>query len=413
MCFFVAILFFLLSFVSYKLSHSCLHPSFITCCLWGSVLLIYQLTDHGLYPLSEKFYYALLLWVIPFCFTSLLSSRFRIRLSPCISGKHNRLLFFIYPFIGICLIISIYGLYQKGLYYNSENIFSGIRAAGVASLNGEEEEFHYPLYIKVAMFFADMALIIALSIFSEKKKKVPFAIFIILLFIFYIFRSNKTVIAQLMCSFFVIGIISRSYPKKKILIFVITGIFLMLLTHLLRSKDADSFSLIHFISVYFLAPLPGFDSILNSHYNFINSFHGEYTFRFFVPYLQMLGFQVEGNPDPFNLHNWAYTPLPVNVYTSMFSFYIDFGYWGILFFSIICGLFWGILYKLAKLQYPIGKVLYSIFFYILIFQFFCDYLFQFLGANIMIFIMTLIFYTQIKIKIKNGNDNSIDNYCKL
>ena len=52
---------------------------------------------------------------------------------------------------------------------------------------------------------------------------------------------------------------------------------------------------------------------------------------FFVPYLQLFGINVEGNPDPFNLYNWTNTPLPVNVYTAMFSYYIDL-VWGIFIF---------------------------------------------------------------------------------
>lgn len=68
------------------------------------------------------------------------------------------------------LIIAIYGLYLKGYYYNSDNIFNGIRAAGVASLNGEEEEFHYPFYISLASGLASYALVVLLALFSYKKK---------------------------------------------------------------------------------------------------------------------------------------------------------------------------------------------------------------------------------------------------
>lgn len=72
------------------------------------------------------------------------------------------------------LIIAIYGLYLKGYYYNSDNIFNGIRAAGVASLNGEEEEFHYPFYISLASGLASYALVVLLALFSYKKKTLTF-----------------------------------------------------------------------------------------------------------------------------------------------------------------------------------------------------------------------------------------------
>lgn len=54
----------------------------------------------------------------------------------------------------------------------------------------------------------------------------------------------------------------------------------MFAAHLLRSKDSSEFDIVKFISVYLLSPLPGFDNILNNHYNYISSFNGEYTFRF-------------------------------------------------------------------------------------------------------------------------------------
>ena len=398
MCLFVIAIFLILSAISYRLSHDFLHPAFITSLLWGGILCVYQFADHGLYPLSDKFYYAISLWVIPFCITSLLVRRIHIGFFPSLSGAHNKLVFLLYPVVGLSLILAIYGLYLKGLYYNADNIFGGIRAAGVASLNGEEEEFHYPFYISIALQFADMALLIALAMLTDKKNKIWFVLFVILLCIFFIFRSNKTVIAQLMCAFFVLNVLSGKVSGKKVLLFVSLGGVLMLIAHLLRSKDASSFDIINFISVYFLAPLPGFDAILNTHYDYINSFHGEYTFRFFVPYLQLLGFDVAGNPDPFNLHNWTYTPLPVNVYTAMFSYYVDFGYWGIFLFSIFGGVCWGILYKLAQKQVPVCKVLYSMYFYILIFQFFSDYFFQFLGANIMLMLIALLYYSHIVLR---------------
>lgn len=123
---------------------------------------------------------------------------------------------------------------------------------------------------------------------------------------------------------------------------------------------------------------------------------------------------MEGNPDPFNLYNWTNTPLPVNVYTAMFSYYIDFGFGGIFIFSVLTGAFWGVLYKYAKLQYPIFQNLYAILFYILAFQFFSDYLFQFLGANVATILFAIWIYSHVTfLHIHKRLDYGFNNYRKL
>lgn len=46
----------------------------------------------------------------------------------------------------------------------------------------------------------------------------------------------------------------------------------MLASHLLRSKDSSEFDFIRFIAIYLLAPLPGFDAMLNTHYDLLTHF---------------------------------------------------------------------------------------------------------------------------------------------
>lgn len=73
----VVILSFLALF-SYKCSHSWTHPAFLTSMLWLIMVLCYNVLQHGLYPLSDLFYCALLLWCIPFCVCSLAFSKFNL-----------------------------------------------------------------------------------------------------------------------------------------------------------------------------------------------------------------------------------------------------------------------------------------------------------------------------------------------
>lgn len=401
---FIIVILILLLFLSVKIVKDYLHPAIVTLILWIILLVIYNTFEHGLYELSDKFYWALTLWIFPFTITSLCVGKMSISLPHFLSRNHNHLADLLYPFVFVSLVFAIYGLYLKGSYYNADSFFRGIRAAGVAMLNGETEEFHYPIYINIAMKFADCSLILLLALFMDKRKKAYYTFYVILIVLFFVFRSNKTVIAQLMCAILILGVFTGKFSCKKVSYFIVAAVVLMLASHLLRGKDTAEFSLIHFLSVYFLSPLPAFDSILNSHYNYIDSFSGEYTFRFFVPFMQVFDGGIEGNLDPFNLHNWTYTPLPVNVYTTMFSYYVDFGLVGIAVFGAICGCFWGVLYRFAKVGYPIGQVLYALLFYILVFQFFCDYLFMFLGAHIFEILISILIFSRFKTYKLKSND---------
>lgn len=389
---------FVLLLLIYSYVKDFFHPAVVTLSLWCVLLLVYNVADHELYDLSNRFYLALLLWILPFCLSLIIICKFDFLFAHFLQKKHNYFVDLLYPIMAISLIIAIYGLYTKGLYYNGDNFFNGIRAAGVASLNGEEETFELPFYIRIPSTIASYALIVFLAMYDDKKKKIYYIIFAILLVLFFVFRSNKSVIAQLVFSLLVVHFLGRKFFFKNLLIYVAGFILLMLAAHLLRSNDSSEFDIVKFVSVYLLSPLPAFDNILNNNYNYISSFNGEYTFRFFIPYLQLLGFDVDVNLDSFNLHNWTYTPLPVNVYTIMFNFYVDYGFVGIFCFSTFLGTFFGVLYKYAKCNYQIFRVLYANFFYILVFQFFSDNFFTFMGAVLSTILFTLFIYLHISFR---------------
>lgn len=342
MSFIVITILLLLACTTYKIFKRISHPAFITSFLWFCILLIYQTVDHGLYVLSDKFYGVLLLWNIGFCFSSLAICY--VRFPIFVNWRYDRYnsgMKILLPIFIISLIIAIYGLYIKGNYYNSDNIFRGIRESSVLAMEGEDN-FQYPIYVTFAMAVVGQSVAVLISLLYVGKKKNLFVIiYACLVLVFFVMRSNKYAMVQLLLAFLAISFYNNTICKRKFLIYLVCFLGLMLTVHLLRASDDYEFDFVKFISVYFLAPLPAFDNVLNTHINYISDFHGEYTLRFIIPFLQILGFSVEGNPDPFNLHNWTYTPLPVNVYTIMFSYYVDWGYWGIVIFSILLGTFWG------------------------------------------------------------------------
>lgn len=256
-----------------------------------------------------------------------------------------------------------------------------------------EDDFQYPMYVTFAMAVVGQSVAVLISLLYVGKKKNLFVIiYACLVLLFFVMRSNKYAMAQLLLAFLAISSYNNTLSKRKFFVYLVCFLGLMLTVHLLRAGDGYEFDFVKFISVYFLAPLPAFDNVLNTHIDYISDFHGEYTLRFIIPFLQTLGFSVEGNPDPFNLHNWTYTPLPVNVYTIMFSYYVDWGYWGIIVFSILLGTFLGGIWKGMEKGYKVALVIYSSFFYMLVFQFFADFFFQYFWVTFQTILFALFLF---------------------
>ena len=178
-------------FYSIKTTKSILHPASITSCLWLVLVSVYSFIDHGLYSLSDKFYIALLLWTVPLCLISLFAYKYKYSLPKAISRPYpNNSIRIIYPIMIVCVVFATYGLYLKGLHYNSSNFFAGIRALSVATLNGEEDTFQAPLYIKISTILAQYSLIVLLSIWHKKKNYMPYIFFVVVVFAFFFIVVN-------------------------------------------------------------------------------------------------------------------------------------------------------------------------------------------------------------------------------
>lgn len=381
----IGILAFLLA-ASYFYTRSLAHPGVVTAGIWLVLLLIYNTADFDLYELSDSFYKAVLLWVCPFCIASLISQHSSSLMPKIIAGDANpKILAFIKPFLIVALILASLALVYRGMLFNSSNILYGIRQASVASLRGDEDVIPFPIWLRPFITIANTAAMpTCLYLFVLKKDKSRYSkVLLILLIVFYLLRSNKNVIAQVGLAFVCMLLLEQSVSKKKILtIALIMGVFMIGISYLRRlGVKGDGFVMTDFIALYLLAPLPAFDSVLDST-SLIENFHGEYTFRAFVNILHLFNPSIVGNSDPFNLENWVTVPVPVNVYTTLFPFYEDFGYIGIAIFGALLGYFSSVIFKHAIKGFVVSKLVYSCMFYTLIFQFFADNFFQFLWANV-------------------------------
>ena len=130
------------------------------------------------------------------------------------------------------------------------------------------------------------------------------------------------------------------------------------------------------MQIYVLGGMPALDQIIDSGEH--STSFGYYTLSFFRKILGFVDSKEsnilitifnEGRP------GYAYVPVPTNVYTAIFSSYLDFGYIGASIFAIIYGMFAGILYKLAKREVIWAIIGYGYIFATLVFQFYSDAIF--------------------------------------
>ena len=156
-CFFILLLF----LFCYFYTKSFFHPSVIICSVWGGLLLAYSFFDHPLYDLSNRFFYVLWLWILPFCLCSLAFSRRVIKISCKIkSNDFNAEVFKkLYPYVigfSLCFIF-LFIFYSRG------------EIAAIRELLLEEE---LPPLLKLGFYlssFFSIYTFYAINIYPRKK----------------------------------------------------------------------------------------------------------------------------------------------------------------------------------------------------------------------------------------------------
>lgn len=371
MMFYVTLLVFIFLFITnYCATRSLLHPSAITLLIWISLLLVYELFPHGLYPLSGMFYSALLLWVVPFCVFSCITSKLKIR-NKCVLIKEipSSYVKLNYYILLICLSVTIIGLFIT-VFTGFGTLLYDARQYMLQTFM-HEGKMLLPSYLYMFERLSMIGFVYLLYLYMyEGGLSRRFCIIFVMLLIYFLLFASKTYFLQLGVGF--LGLLYiRGFPVKRILFILISISLLIVLFEMTRNaQDASSDNVFSFLIIYFLSPMPAFDLLLSMNTDFTYYFEGEYVFSYFarlfslVPnsdYLEYLGNS-----------NYVYVPYPTNVFTVMEKYYLDYGMIGFLVFSSIHGIVWGILYKYSKFN-DCYKVIYISLLYILVFQFFADF----------------------------------------
>lgn len=389
MLFILIICFIVILLLVRKTDKSIINPVTITILIWLSLLILYTIVDHGLYALSNQFYMALLLWVcsfsVPYFIINLLpvNNWIHLRHEPMRFLYRKELVILFSVAIAISLLLRV----KEAWEYDPSNLFRTIRVISIAKSNGEiDKPGQFTLFWgRIAQFGYLLCFIYLLKDIKFRYLRLFQALVVFSLFM----GANKFAISK-----FVIGLIIiqayRGKLKKSMLFSIAGGLFLLfILIQLFRSNPGSNFELFNFLYIYVLSPLPAFDSYIlqSSSTNLFSTVSfGEHTFA------NLLG-DSSINPDYFENDNLVFVPLPTNVFTVMSSYFIDWRWMGIGSAGLAFGFIFSYIYKRSKVN-DVYKLLYASLAYILVFQFFFDFLVtQQVRFNIqLLFVLFICFY---------------------
>lgn len=399
------LIFISLSILSYKYNRSLVEPSFITSTLWTLIIFIYNFIPHGLYPVSDKFYYAIMLWVIPFCTSCLFFSKKKFKVSKYLTNSNPTIKFSaltLFFLIGLYLIL-IFELIKLSREYGDNGILYGVRSAFL------DKEQKLPSSINMLMYFATIGITITIAnLYTTYSKCFLYKLLIVFQFFFLVCLGNKGGIANFGFALLFLGYYYRQMNLKKVIGFILVLVCLMVVITLFRQGDNsdNSFTILDFILIYLLSPLPAFDMILNSQIHIVYGTPGSATFEAITKLSTTLGVNLGVTPHYADSW-WVGVPVATNVFTHMANFYLDFGYWGIFIFALFFGSSWGILYNLMKRRIQLFAIIYAIFFYTLFLTFFADYVFTFLSLSIQYIVISYLLFVKFKIRRHVSNNHFI------
>lgn len=344
------------------------NPVVVSCGLWSILLILYNIFGDQLYELSDKFYYALLLWIFPY--TIIYFILLSVHNKKAFYFKHSAstflfkrwfLLFFI-TFLFLYVLMKFNELSSLGY----DKFFHTLREINVDKSNGVMQVSATEVNLSRVLQFS----FIIWFIYDYNKYKFKLKpLFLILMLLQILSGANKFTIARFLFGYLVILKARNVLNTKKIILSFIGVALFFILFNYVRSATPENYDPIKTILIYLLSPLTAFDSfMLNSHTEslFTTTIFGEHVFA-------SLRGTATLNPEFFENENLVYVPLPVNVFTAMSAYFVDFGWWGIFWASC----FWGVIFNYVYLKSKRNEaflILYATLFHILILQFFFDYL---------------------------------------
>jgi oligosaccharide repeat unit polymerase len=343
-------------------------PWALTLMIWAAILGLYYALDTDLYPISSQFYGCFAIWVPIFCISSFFTYHLSMESAGSTGGSfdYNKVIFNFFFIVSMVMTpLYVYRVLQIVMMFSTDDLMNNLRTLAVY---GEGQGFlNHSSVINQALF------VVALWAYPKVPLWQVVLVGIACLLGALAIMEKGTMFFVFICIMFVL------FEKKVIRLrtIIFSGILLIMFFfffNTLRTTnedyDASDDTLIDFIMMYILSPPVAFSQLSTE----VTPQFGSNTFETIYHFLRRLG--VTGIVEKEKIQEFVFVPISTNVYTIFQPFYIDFGYRGIAFFSMVYGVVCGWLYRLYQNRENVGICLYTFFVQILILQFYQENVFM-------------------------------------
>lgn len=360
-------------------------PWSITSAVWLGIFVMFSLFGYNLYPLQDRLYTCVMIWVPILVLTSIATyyalptdNSKDISDGIEISGLPYK---FLFALAIVCSPLYLYQVVKVAMMFDMNNLLNNIRIfSSYADKNALMTLLIYVNPINQVLFITEMWnypnngkwrlwVIVAANMFctiAVMSKTPIFILFISSLYILYEKRSIK------LSSIFFWGIF---------LLAVFYGF------NEIRNPESarGESSFLDFFSMYVLSPSVAFEWAQEK----LTDQFGSFSFAFFYAFATKLGlgtFYVQKQ-----LQDFVDVPIPTNVYTVFQPYFEDFGYKGVAVFASLWGILTGWMYRLSKNGNVMAKCMYAYIVFALVMQFYQESLF----VNLSYVLQYAIFFTLI------------------
>lgn len=383
-------------------------PWIITTMIWLAIVVLFQLSGDLLYPLQDRFYTCVIIWVALMSVTSIIT----YYAFPAKSGFQqpqgttpiqqdlniNNFFFTVFFVISmVCTPLYLYNIYKIISMFGTEELFFNLRV-----LANEGEKSMVQTILTYVGAINQALFVICIWRHPKGNKLILTAVILANLMCSIAIMEKGVLFFMLFVTLFVL------YEKRRIKISSIAfwSIVLLLVFYginVLRTPEnaAKEPTFVDFFNVYILSPSVAFERAQEK----LTEQFGSRSFAFIYALFTRLGlgnFVVEPK-----LQEFVYVPIPTNVYTIFQPFFQDFGYKGVAFFATVYGTFTGWLYRQCNNGGAISKCVYAYVIEILILQFYQENLI--LSMSMMIqycFVFFFVLQTRFSITLKVDKNGS-------
>lgn len=340
--------------------------------VWSVAIVIYYVLPNTFYSISNDFPYALAIWLVGFFVAAVVCERFTPEASEASRRKEPNMAILRAYVVITCLSVPIVCgvIVWQALTEDPENMFRYMRIMNT----GLDENIEMPK-LGPLMYFLSLAFVMMFfSLIYLKSKTVKFVVILMNVLLAIVTMAKTTFLSIMFSSLYlcyVQGLVKKRHLIYGLAVFVAVSFIVQQLRAV--GEDIETTS---FLALYLSSSMVAFDYFASP---CSSQMFGMHTFRIFYAIGHAIGL-TEAPAD--TVLEFVSVPDMTNTYTNMYPFYEDFGFVGVLVFSIVYGIFYGYLYKKSRTGGKLQLILYAIFLTFVLMEFIGEFLFTNMSATL-------------------------------